>query len=227
MGAPPYRPQLEHAPLAEVVGKELHVLDGGRLPRICVLCGTRKQLVEETHLHEWQPAGGVALQLFGILGRALAGSLRRTATLTYSTCKPCIKSARDRSDLVKGLILLAIVLLLIAATLGLNWYPLVGIAIAVVTVAGGVLVLKRLLRGQIGVAYIHGNGKVHMVGVCAAAAIAAVENRRDAAGAAVEHEDEEADEDDEDGEDEDDGEDEETDEETDEDEEEEPARKRL
>lgn len=128
----PYRPTPEQARDARVVEAELHVRSGGRLPRICIVCGTKKSLVEETHAHEWRPGAAPLLRVFGILGQAVEGSLARTAHLTYSTCKACARRARDQQDIMKGVIFAALVVLLVAATVGLNGYPIPGAAIVVV-----------------------------------------------------------------------------------------------
>ncbi len=178
----PYRTPSAAGSLVTVDGKELHVPDGGRLPRVCVLCGATRRLQEEAHALEWKPAGGLVFLLLGPLGRVAHDTLRRTARVTYSTCQPCVSRSRNRRDLVNGLALGVGIVLLAAATIGLNGAPFWGVGIGIVGVGGLAYVMSRLSRSLVWVTYIHGNGTVHFRGICAAAAKAAVENRRDAAG---------------------------------------------
>lgn len=179
-----YRQDPAHAPLARVQGRELEVPTGGRLPRFCTSCGVTRRLHEEEHEVEWRPAGGVVLIAFGPVGRALSEKLRRTALLTYSTCKECVRRQKDARDYGKLVIVGVLILGLVAATAGLNGYPFAGIAIAVGSVGGLVLVMTSLARRAraLTVSYIHSNGTVSLRGVHAICARAAVENRRDAAG---------------------------------------------
>lgn len=179
-----YRQDPAHAPLARVQGRELEVPTGGRLPRICTSCGGTRRLREEEHHVEWRPAGGVILIAFGVVGRGLSETLRRTALLTYSTCKECLRRQRDARDYGKLAILGVVLLLLVAATAGLNGYPRAGVATAAVSVGVVALVSARLARWAraVTVSYIHSNGMVSLRGVHAICARAAVENRRDAAG---------------------------------------------
>lgn len=141
-----YRQGPTHAPLARVEGSDLEVPSGGRLPRVCTSCGGTRKLREDEHLVEWRPAGGVVLVLFGLVGRVLSDNLRRTARLTYSTCRECLKRQRDVADYSKGVTLGAVVLILVAATVGLNGYPLAGIVIAVADVGAAAFVSMRLAR---------------------------------------------------------------------------------
>lgn len=204
----PYRPDPDQARDTHVVGAELRVRGGARLPRVCVTCGAKKSLVEETHTHEWRPGAAPLLRLFGILGQAVEGSLARTAQLTYSTCKACTRRARDQQDVVNVVVFASVVVLLVAATLGLNGYPYAGVAVATLGAGAVFLVLRRLHRGRsasISIAYIHSDGTVHLRGVCNEAARIAVEDRRDAAGEKIcEDEDEDEDGDEDEDEDEDD-----------------------
>lgn len=179
-----YRQDPAHAPLARVQGRELEVASGGRLPRICASCGGTRRLREEEHHVEWRPAGGVVLIAFGLVGRALSEKLRRTALLTYSTCKECLRRQREARDDGKLAVVGVVILGLVAATAGLNGYPLAGVATAVGSVGGVVLVMTSLARRAraLTVSYIHSNGTVSLRGVHALSARAAVENRRDAAG---------------------------------------------
>lgn len=179
-----YRHAPTSPPLARVEGRDLHVLDGTRLPRMCMGCGNTRRLREEEHLVEWRPAGALFLLSLGWIGRLLAGTLQRTARLTYSTCKGCRSRTRNADDLFKLLIVGMVVVLLAAATVGLNGYPVQGVIIAVVGLVaaglGGYAIARG--RGSMRVTYIHSNGTVTMRGVHVKLARAAVENTRDAAG---------------------------------------------
>ena len=183
-GAMAYREEPLHAPLARVDGAELQLSGGGRLPRICTGCGGTRKLREEQHAVEWRPAGGALLVGFGAIGRMLSEGLRRTATITYSTCRECRQRERNARDLTRGAGLGLLVLGIVAATVGFNGYPIAGVAIVVLSLGAFALVMRKLARqASVTVAYIHSDGTVSLRGVHAQCARAALENLRDASGA--------------------------------------------
>lgn len=166
----------------------------GSHARACCAGGVAK-LVEGRYTLEWRPAVAPLLAVFGVFGQLLSGAARHTATLAYSTCKPCAIHSRNRRDLFSATFLGALVLALAAATVGFNGHPAMGITIAVVDVVIVVIVVRALGKGLMRVAYIHGDGTIHLRGISAEVARLAIENRKDAAGARI---DDNADDDDDD-----------------------------
>jgi hypothetical protein len=176
MGNDAYRSRTRASPHAGLMGGNLVVPQGGRLPKVCLKCGSVKKLSTRIQHFEHAPPGlYFSLLLSPLAYLLLALITRRTGKAEISLCKRCDARWRD-ANTVRTLMPPASVVIVVAiATAVFNGALLVGAAIVLVSSAAFVWAHRRFVRGRTcDVQWIDKRG-IALAGVHVEAAKAAVD----------------------------------------------------
>jgi hypothetical protein len=155
---------------------ELRIPKDAKLPRVCLMCATDGGVRRRTETFAWRPFGFLLPFASATLLAGLASRIGRNTSLRIWQCGACAERWR-RANETGPFVSIALGLGIIGAlTVGLNGYPLGGIAVAVGATVGCVALRAALVhRARPRVVWIYESGVVALRGVSAAAAQAIVE----------------------------------------------------